>query len=100
MLVQRRDLRNPISLRLHIRQLLKVTVFPLSMSARSQTLISPASRLNSFTCASKSLDHLLTISSMVFPRNIDGGGTAMLGVAADAGAPVVDVIVVAPADVT
>ena len=43
---------------------------------------------------------MLNISSMVFPRNIDGGGTAMLGVAADAGAPVVDVIVVAPADVT
>lgn len=45
------------------------------MRARSQTAISVASRLNSFTLVSRSDDHLLTISSIVFPLSIEGGGT-------------------------
>ena len=69
---------------------------PLSMSARSHTAISVARRLNSFTCVSKSDDHLLTISSIVFPLIIDGGGTEM---AADGVVPEGAVVVDAPASI-
>lgn len=49
------------------------------MRALSHTDTSAANLLNSLTCVSSSLDHLLTISSIVFPRNKEGGGTATAG---------------------
>jgi hypothetical protein len=52
-----------------------LTVLPFSMRARSQTAISAAYVLNSRTWVSRSADHLLTISSMVLPRSMDGAGT-------------------------
>lgn len=52
-----------------------LAVLPFSIKVRSQTATSPASLLNSRTFVSRSEDHLLTISSIVFPRSIDGGGT-------------------------
>lgn len=70
-----------------------LTLFPFSISALSHTATSPANFVNSRTWVSSSLDHLFTISSMVLPRNIDGGGTAIVGApgAVDApGAPAVD----------
>ena len=60
---------------------------PFSMSARSQTATSLANLLNSRTCVSSSVDHRFTISSIVFPRSIDGGATAVVVVVA----PSVDV---------
>lgn len=57
------------------------TLLPFSISARSQTAISPANLANSRTCVSRSDDHRFTISSIVLPRNIEGGGTAIAGVA-------------------
>jgi hypothetical protein len=56
-----------------------LTLYPLSIKARSQTATSPANLLNSRTWVSSSVDHLLTISSMVLPLSIDGGGTATMG---------------------
>lgn len=50
-------------------------MFPLSINVRSQTATSPARRSNSRTWVSSSEDHLFTISSIVFPRSMDGGGT-------------------------
>jgi len=47
------------------------------MSARSHTATSPANLWNSRTWVSRSVDHLLTISSIVLPLSIDGGGTDM-----------------------
>lgn len=64
----------------------ELTLLLFSMRARSHTATSPANLLNSFTWLSRSADHLLTISSMVLPRSIDGGGTDMDGT----GAAVVD----------
>lgn len=51
------------------------TLFPFSIRERSHTATSLANLLNSRTCVSNSVDHLLTISSIVFPRNMEGGGT-------------------------
>lgn len=53
----------------------KRTLFPFSIRARSHTATSPANLLNSLTCVSRSVDHRLTISSIVLPLSIDGGGT-------------------------
>lgn len=59
---------------------LRLTLFPFSIRARSQTATSPANLLNSRTWASRSADHLFTISSIVLPLSIEGGGTEMLAV--------------------
>lgn len=56
----------------------KLTLFPFSIKARSQTATSPANLLNSRTCVSSSDDHLLTISSIVLPFSIEGGCTETL----------------------
>ena len=53
------------------------TLLPFSISARSHTATSLANLLNSRTCVSRSADHLLTISSIVLPLSMDGGGTEM-----------------------
>lgn len=53
------------------------TLLPFSMRERSHTATSLANLLNSRTWLSSSADHLFTISSIVFPRNMDGGCTAM-----------------------
>ena len=50
-----------------------LTLFPFSINDRSQTATSVANLLNSFTCDSRSEDHLFTISSIVFPLSIEGG---------------------------
>ena len=52
-----------------------LTLLPFSMSARSQTATSLANLLNSRTWVSSSVDHLFTISSIDFPRSMDGGAT-------------------------
>lgn len=57
------------------------------MRARSHTATSLANLLNSRTWVSRSVDHLFTISSMVFPRSMDGGATATTGAVFPAGIP-------------
>jgi hypothetical protein len=57
-----------------------LTLCPFSIRARSHTATSPANLLNSRTWVSRSADHLLTISSIVLPLSIEGGGTVTMGV--------------------
>lgn len=54
---------------------LSLTLLLFSIRARSQTETSLANLVNSRTCVSNSEVHLLTISSIVLPLSIDGGGT-------------------------
>ena len=74
---QSSQLRNKLAPRSHLNERLRFTLFPFSIRARSQTAISPANRLKSRTCVSSSLDQRLTISSIVLPLSMDGGGTAI-----------------------